>query len=357
MANHDAGYRMLFSDKRLVADLIRGFISESWVADLDLDSLEPVNASFVSERFEKRESDVIWRVRFRDHWLYLYLLIEFQSTVDRLMALRLMVYVGLLYQRLLSEKEIKESEMLPPVVSIVLYNGTRRWTAPRDVGELIADAGHEELTRYLPRLSYFLLEEHAQDLAALAGMHNLAAIVFRLEQCRSQEDIEAVFAELSEWASVEEHRETVLRIGRWLEAVAASGKRLIESPAQLQDFREYGAMLKETVEQWRKQAREEGYAQGVEEGLAEGMEKGIQKGLQQGIQQGIHQGIQQGIQQGMAKGRSEGEAEVLMRLLNKKFGTIPEEYGRRIREADQEQLLTWADRILTAESIEDVFRA
>ncbi len=100
---------------------------------MDLETLERVSGSFVSDRFKRRENDVIWRVRFRSQWLYVYLLIEFQSTVDRFMALRLMVYVGLLYQRLIDEKLIRPGGFLPPVLPIVLYNGTRRWSAPLDV--------------------------------------------------------------------------------------------------------------------------------------------------------------------------------------------------------------------------------
>ena len=87
MAEHDAGYRGLFSDKRMVADLIRGFVHEPWVKELDFETLESVSGSFVSEQFQKRENDVIWRVRFRGAWLYVYLLIEFQSTVERFMSL------------------------------------------------------------------------------------------------------------------------------------------------------------------------------------------------------------------------------------------------------------------------------
>lgn len=39
---HDTGYKRLFSHPEMVADLLRGFVHEPWVAQLDLDSLEPV---------------------------------------------------------------------------------------------------------------------------------------------------------------------------------------------------------------------------------------------------------------------------------------------------------------------------
>lgn len=105
MADHDTGYKMLFSHPEMVADLLRGFIREDWVSQLDFSTLEQVPATFISDKGRKRESDVIWRLRWRggDRWLYVYLLLEFQSTVDPFMAVRVMTYVGLLYQQLIRQ--------------------------------------------------------------------------------------------------------------------------------------------------------------------------------------------------------------------------------------------------------------
>lgn len=36
MAEHDGGYRLLFSHPEMVADLLRDFIPEDWVRDIDL---------------------------------------------------------------------------------------------------------------------------------------------------------------------------------------------------------------------------------------------------------------------------------------------------------------------------------
>jgi len=39
------------------------------------------------------------------------------------MAVRILTYLGLLYQDLLQTKKIRPDEKLPPVLPIVLYNG------------------------------------------------------------------------------------------------------------------------------------------------------------------------------------------------------------------------------------------
>ena len=68
----------------------------------------------------QRHGDLVWRVRFRDEqWLYLVLLLEFQSNVDRSMAVRMLTYTGLLYQRLIDEGVLREHGALPPVLPII----------------------------------------------------------------------------------------------------------------------------------------------------------------------------------------------------------------------------------------------
>ncbi|MFM7254236.1 MAG: DUF4351 domain-containing protein [Betaproteobacteria bacterium] len=75
--------------------------------------------------------------------------------------------------------------------------------------------------------------------------------------------------------------------------------------------------------------------------------RGMERGLQEGMQQGIQQGMQQGMQQ--------GEVAVLKRLLHKRFGELPEEVELRLHKATLEQLEVWADRVLDARTINEVF--
>jgi hypothetical protein len=76
MAQHDPSYKLLFSHREMVADLIRGFVREDWARALDLDTLERVREIGITEDLREREDDIVWRLRLTEagetRWLYLY---------------------------------------------------------------------------------------------------------------------------------------------------------------------------------------------------------------------------------------------------------------------------------------------
>jgi hypothetical protein len=165
MKTHDPSYKLLFSHPQMVRDLLVGFVAEPWVAELDFATLEQVSGSYVADDLRDREDDLRWRVRFRDRWLYLYLVLEFQARVDPFMAVRLLTYIGLLYQDLIRQGVTAATGKLPPVLPIVLYNGKPRWTAATELLDLIEPAPGR-LADYAPRLRYLLLDEGAIDESA-----------------------------------------------------------------------------------------------------------------------------------------------------------------------------------------------
>ena len=172
----------------MVEDLLRGFLDEKWLSRLDFSTLERVNASYVSGGLKHREADIVWRLRCTDGdgVLYLYLLLEFQSDVQRLMAFRVLAYVALLYQDLIARKELTPSGKLPQILPIVIYNGEERWWAPLEVAELIEAVSEPDL----PRLRYRVIDEGSYAPASSKKLRNLAAILFRLEKSREREEIQ-----------------------------------------------------------------------------------------------------------------------------------------------------------------------
>jgi hypothetical protein len=64
---------------------------------------------------------------------------------------------------------------------------------------------------------------------------------------------------------------------------------------------------------------------------------------------------EQGRVEGRAEGKAEGKAETLLRLLERRFLGVPETYHAQVVAADANQLDSWIDAVLDAESIDAVF--
>jgi flagellar biosynthesis/type III secretory pathway protein FliH len=67
------------------------------------------------------------------------------------------------------------------------------------------------------------------------------------------------------------------------------------------------AQVMELTTSWKEEGIAEGMAKGLSQGLAEGLEKGLEKGLSQGLE----------------RGRREASHTLLLRLMRRRWGTIP----------------------------------
>ncbi len=68
-------------------------------------------------------------------------------------------------------------------------------------------------------------------------------------------------------------------------------------------------------------------------------------------------GIEKGLQQGEQIGYHKGEADLLLWQIEKKFGaTAAEAVRERIEAANSETLRLWSERILSADTVEAIFR-
>jgi len=272
----------------MVRDLLTGFVTEAWVEQLDFSTLEKVSGSYVTEDLRDREDDIIWRVRWGDDWLYVYLLLEFQSSEDEHMAVRIMTYLGLLYQDLIRQKAFTPSGKLPPVLPVVLYNGEKRWKAAQNVADLV-ERVPGGLERYRPNLAYLLLDEGAivSDPAWSDQMRNVAAALFRLEHNRDEQDMLKVLGTLVEWLKAPEQtglrRAFVVWIRRVLLPNRAPEMELPEF-TDLQDLHEVHDMLAERIKKWPEQWEERGRQIGEKLGIEKGEKLGIEKGEKLGIE-------------------------------------------------------------------------
>ena len=88
------------------------------------------------------------------------------------------------------------------------------------------------------------------------------------------------------------------------------------------------------------------YVQQCQEWKQEGIIEGLTKGLTQGLQQGLTQGLTQGLQQ--------GSLMLLLLLLQKRFGDLPESIRSSLETLDRFQLERLAEAIFDFETLDDV---
>ena len=306
---HDPAYKQFFSNPEMVESLLRDFVPEDFVRELDFSTLEQCSGSYVTDDLRERHDDIVWRLRWNGEFMYLYLLIEFQSSSDPWMAVRILAYTALLWQDLIKSGTIREGEALPPVFPMVIYNGRTPWTAARDVAELLAPVSGP-LERYQPRQHYFLLDESQVSEELLHG-GGLVAHLVRLERAREPEDVRQVVKELIARLHGPEYARLRRAFAVWLGRVVLKRAGITEDISELHDLQEVDAMLEERAAQWK----DDYIRQGVLMGLAEGR------------MEGLAEGRMEGLAEGEAKGRVEGKAEgfglALQNLLEIRFGSLP----------------------------------
>ena len=342
----DKGYRLLFSFPRMVEDLIRLFVGGDWLERLDFTTLEKVSERDVSPELVRREKDLLWRLRMRPEagataggdWFYLFLHLEFQSEPYRFMAVRVLTYRSLLWEDLIRQGALTASGKLPPVLSVVVYNGDTPWTSPTSVNELV-----EPLPVALEGsdlLSYRLVEERSYPAEDLDAEASPVAGLFLVERGSNLEEVAREAREISQGLRGSEHQQLREALGTY---VAYRLRRLdsaLELP-QMIDLMEVPSMLEQRVAEWTEEWKRQG----------------LQEGRREGRQEGRQEGRREGRQEGRQEGRREGGASLLLRLLERKFGTLAPPVRERVESADARQVLDWGERVLTAKSVEEVFRA
>ena len=309
----DASYKLLFSSPQVVRDLVLGFIPDQWLHSLDYSTLEKVPGSYVTDDLRHRADDVIWRVRAGEQWVYLYLLIEFQNTIDRWMAVRMMTYVGLLYQDLIRRHDVLPQHQLPPVLPIVLYNGDSTWTAATDMAQLVPKVPGL-VAQYLPRLQYLLIDENQYPPQELAQLKNLVAVIMQLERPAREQDLVHLIERVNGLLDGQPELKRTFAI--WIRAVLLRRSKNTLALPKVQDLKELQMKLAERFDQWALE----------------------------------HQ------QEGRQEGRQEGQILILQKLLVKRFGTLPPAVLARIAEASAADIELWIERILDTQSLEEILR-
>ena len=300
MGNQDRGYKLLFSNKEIVRDLLTRFVDPEIVKELDLDFDKMVqeHSDFVTDDLRERIDDIIWRVNFRGRTLYLCIIIEFQSAEDRWMATRLMTYIGLLYDDIVRRKKTVD-EKFPPVLPIVLHTGLTPWKSPRSIKDLIAPVS-PVLSQYAPSLDFLLLDAAAFEESELEGSDDLASFLFRMERSRAPEELIVQISRLGAVLEKEDSAHLRRAFTVFLTKALLPRKTGKKEFPDLDDLPEVERMITDTRPEWADALIKEGEAKGIKLGEMRGLRLGEERGLRLGVTQAKRDTALRMLRRGMA---------------------------------------------------------
>ena len=268
---HDQSYKLLFSLPLSIEQVVRRFIHTDLADELDFERVENLATERTTPGLIRSHADLLWKIHFRGSPRYLLLPVEFQSTVDRYMAVRVLYYVAISYHGLISNRwraiRLAPRELLPPVLAVTIYNGRKAWTAPDDVFDLIEPV-QGWLSRRQPRLRHQTL-----DLRALARQplpeSNVVSWIARMELDSSAENVSRVAREVLEEYPGPEHATLREAFREWVLGAAESWGIEAEVLEQVKSLKE-AEMIYAGVEELKERA----HRQGLGEGRAEGHRRG-----------------------------------------------------------------------------------
>ena len=323
---HDTGYKFLFSHADLVRELLETFAPPGLAPLLDYATLCRETGSFITPAMKQREDDIVWSVELSGQRIYLYLLLEFQSSVDRGMPVRIMQYVSALYDHLVRSKSVDLAQGLPPVLPIVLYNGDARWRHSPEVFDLIQP--HPSVLReFQPRLKFWLLDEGRFSADYLEGLQGVVAAIFRMEHPNDTEETRQAIRYFGQMVANSPFRATIGRAAmEWLHYRLSHKMPGLDVP-DIDQLLKGTDMLETRVAKWRSDA------------VLEGKREGLQEGRQEGWQEAEHS----------------TRLQLLQLLLNKRFGPLDPAILARLPLASTAQLDDWFQRALDASSLTEVF--
>ena len=267
----DASYKRLLNHRRIMQDLLIGFIAPrrpaGWAGALDFGSLRELPTENITDELRRRLGDVVWSIdrRAGDGGVHtLHVVIEHQSDVDYSMPLRFLNYTSLLYQRLYRDRtRWSKGDTADPVLQVVVYNGDSRWDAPETLAGLVA--GLEQDGPAQLALSYEVV-----DLVALKRddlpCPNLLTWVAEVEQSVHAGALPERVRELGEWLAAEGEPGLTTTFDLWLGAMGR--KWGVELPS-IREYEEASAVLAEKIDRWGAEILEQGIEQGIEQGLLE----------------------------------------------------------------------------------------
>ncbi len=164
---HDMIVRAVLSDVAEATSFLQRHLPQEVSQALNWSTLTLLESSFVDEALRASEADFLYEIeRISDEEsVWIYVLLEHQSTPDRWMRLRLLQYCCRIWE--MSFREHPDQRELRAIVPLVFYQGERSWSYSREFADLFAEPVRD--WPGVPRFSHGLIDQSGMQPDEVQG--------------------------------------------------------------------------------------------------------------------------------------------------------------------------------------------
>ena len=318
---HDRFFKAVLDEPKAALALFRERLPAVLAEQLADEPPKLVEGSFISPLLKELFSDRLYELALKGGGrLFVYCVVEHKSTPEPRVALQFLRYLVEVWEHLARQTKGK----LPQVVPLLVYHGEKPWSV-EPLFQALVDQGALLGVKALD-FEMAVVDLGAIDDEALSGDPTLRAGLLGLKYATHEADQQR-------------------GLGAFLEALTATPSIISQALSYIiVAYRQVDrALLLEKVRRVMPEYEEEMLSKAAREWLAEGRDQGRQEGRQEGRAQGRQEG------------RAEGRVEALVRILERRFGPLPETARERVTAGSSTDLDCWLDRALDATSLEGVF--
>ena len=267
---HDKSFKEILSDKTEMAVFLEQFIK----IKIKPEELEEQKNNYINKQFERREADIIYRIKNKE----IYILLEHQSKVDKRMPRRIFEYcMGIMMELETSKKDDDGSN--PIIIPIVIYTGTKKWNVKTNFSD--TQKTEDEYQEYKINLNYKLIDINKYSKTELLEKDTKLASMMILEKCKTRDELKNHIIEIVLKSQFKERIEWVKKIVNYVfaDTLGDDANKILNvlEKGEIDDMED----LIERIEINEAKIRRDLIKKGRLEGIIENMMKTIKNMLQQ----------------------------------------------------------------------------
>jgi predicted transposase/invertase (TIGR01784 family) len=318
---HDALFRRTFGNAEHAVGLLRSMLPQALADAADWSTLQLRDGSFVDPSLAERHSDLLYAVKLAGRDAFVYAVLEHQSSSDPWMTLRMLGYLVRVYERLRQERGTVGH--LPFVFPIVVHHSETGWSASTAFADILDldPALLEPAAPFVPNFRFALLDLTVEDDQSL---HE-----------RLTTDLGRFIALTLKHAAYDPN--FLDRLVHWAELI----RRLLAAPGGLSGL---SAAINYILEVTELPA----------DAVRSVLESRVGSEASEALMSTAEKLRAEGRAEGRVAGRVEGRAELVLKLLTLRFGSLPSPIRARIEAASIEELDSFAERVLSARTLDEV---